>query len=79
MGIDLPLTGAGAEQFEQLLQQPEHEGVRQTMKTWPEQHKEANFHLFAIEIESAALVRYGDGEQSVELWPQGTKFKRPYG
>lgn len=41
--------------------------------------KEAHFHLFAVDIESAALVTYGDGEQSVELWPQGTAFKRPYG
>ena len=36
----LPLTGADAEQFEQLLRQPENEGVRQTMKTWLEQHEE---------------------------------------
>jgi hypothetical protein len=38
-----------------------------------------DFHLFAVAIESAALVTYGNGEQSVELWPQGTRFKRPYG
>jgi hypothetical protein len=39
----------------------------------------ADFHLFAVDIESAALVTYGNGEQSVEVWPQGTMFKRPYG
>jgi hypothetical protein len=41
--------------------------------------KGADFHLFAVAIESAALVAYGNGEQSVEVWPQGTRFKRPYG
>jgi predicted pyridoxine 5'-phosphate oxidase superfamily flavin-nucleotide-binding protein len=42
---------------------------------WTEPH----FHLFAVDIEHAALVEYGRGEQSVKLWPQGTEFKRPYG
>jgi Pyridoxamine 5'-phosphate oxidase len=41
--------------------------------------KGADSHLFAVAIESAALVTYGNGEQSVEVWPQGTMFKRPYG
>jgi hypothetical protein len=39
----------------------------------------ADFHLFAVDIQSAALVTYGNGEQSVELWPQGIRLKRPYG
>jgi predicted pyridoxine 5'-phosphate oxidase superfamily flavin-nucleotide-binding protein len=41
--------------------------------------KEPHFHLFAVEVESAALVRYGGGQQSVKLWPQNREFKRPYG
>jgi hypothetical protein len=36
----LPLTGADADQFEQLLDSPENQGVRETMKTWLEQHEE---------------------------------------
>jgi hypothetical protein len=40
--------------------------------------KEVDFHLFAVDVESAAVVTYGNGEQSVELWPQGTKLKRLY-
>jgi hypothetical protein len=42
---------------------------------WQEPH----FHLFAVHIESAALVRYGHGQQSVTLWPQGREYSRPYG
>jgi hypothetical protein len=40
--------------------------------------REPRFHLFSVEIESAALIEYGRGEQSVRLWPQGTAFTRPY-
>jgi hypothetical protein len=36
----LPLAGTDAEHFEQLLQLPENQGVRQTMKTWTEQQQE---------------------------------------
>jgi predicted pyridoxine 5'-phosphate oxidase superfamily flavin-nucleotide-binding protein len=43
--------------------------------TWKEPH----FHLFSIEIEGAALVKYERGEQYVKVWPQGTEYKRPYG
>lgn len=42
---------------------------------WQEPH----FHLFAVQIESAALVQYGQGQQSVKLWPQGVEFSRSYG
>lgn len=41
--------------------------------------KKPHFHLFAVDIESASLVRYGRGEQTVKLWPQNREFKRPYG
>lgn len=36
----LPLQGSDAEQFDQLLQEPENQGVRQQMKTWSEQQQE---------------------------------------
>jgi hypothetical protein len=35
------------------------------------------FHLFAVAIESAALIRYDGGKQHVKVWPQGTEFSRP--
>ncbi len=37
--VYLRLTGRDAEEFEQVLQQPENEGIRQTMKTWTEQQQ----------------------------------------
>lgn len=40
---------------------------------------EPRFHLFAVDIESAALIRYERGEQAVKLWPQDVEFRRPYG
>jgi hypothetical protein len=36
------------------------------------------FHLFAVEIESVSFVAYGDGLQTVRLWPQGIEYTRPY-
>lgn len=36
------------------------------------------FHLFAVEIESAALIRYSGGLQQVKVWPHGTEFTRRY-
>ena len=41
--------------------------------------QEPYFHLFALDIESASSVEYGNGEQSVNVWPLGKAFKRPYG
>ncbi len=40
--------------------------------------EEPAFHLFSLDVESASLVRYGHGRQSVQLWPQGTELTRPY-
>jgi hypothetical protein len=37
----LPLSGRDAEEYEELLRRPENQGIRQTMKTWLEQHEEA--------------------------------------
>jgi hypothetical protein len=42
--------------------------------------QEPRFHLFSVDIESAALIKYEGGEeQSVKVWPQGVEFRRPYG
>jgi len=36
------------------------------------------FHLFAVDLEGAAVVRYRAGEQYVKVWPQGVEIQRPY-
>jgi hypothetical protein len=36
------------------------------------------FHLFTVEIESAALIRYDAGKQHVKVWPRGADFTRTY-
>ena len=43
----------------------------------PEWH-ERQFHLFTVDLESAAMVRYEAGEQFVKVWPRGVEFQRPY-
>ena len=48
---------------------------RSDRTSWQEPH----FHLFSLDIESASLVEYGHGEQSLKVWPSGREFKRPYG
>lgn len=48
---------------------------RSERTSWQEPH----FQLFALDIESASLIEYGRGEQSVKVWPVGRAFKRPYG
>ncbi len=40
--------------------------------------KEPRFHLFSVDIESAALIKYGGGEQLVKLWPQAIERRRPH-
>lgn len=37
------------------------------------------FHLFALHIDRAALIRYGGGTQTTMLWPEGGEASRPYG
>jgi hypothetical protein len=37
-----------------------------------------DFHLFAVDIQGAGLVRYEDGKQHVKVWPRGAEFTRPY-
>jgi hypothetical protein len=41
--------------------------------------REPHFHLFAVDVESVALIRYRGGQQAVQLWPQDVAFQRPYG
>ncbi len=48
---------------------------RSERTSWQEPH----FHLFSLDIESASLVEYGHGEQSLKVWPSGRELKRPYG
>ncbi len=36
------------------------------------------FHLFALDLESAAVVRYEAGRQYVKVWPRGVEFQRSY-
>ena len=45
----LPLSGAEAERFEELLRQPENERIRQAMKTWTEQQQEIGKRVKAQE------------------------------
>jgi hypothetical protein len=42
--------------------------------TWNEPH----FHLFTVDLESAAFIKYESGDQTVKVWPQGIEFSRPY-
>ncbi|MEX0851219.1 MAG: hypothetical protein WD015_06910 [Gaiellaceae bacterium] len=37
-----------------------------------------DFHLFAVDIERAGLIRYERGEQHVKVWPRGAQFTRVY-
>jgi hypothetical protein len=42
--------------------------------------REPHLHLFSLDIESASLIEYdvAQGMQAVQLWPQGSEFKRSY-
>ncbi len=59
------------------IREPDERGRFIAAATTP--WREPRFHLFAMEVESAALVRYGNGLQSVNVWPGGPEFERPYG
>ena len=71
---EITLRGRAVEIRDPDLRQRYRAAVAERI-AWQEPH----FHLFAVQIESAALVRYGQGQQSVKLWPQGGEFTRPYG
>ncbi len=36
------------------------------------------FHLFVVDLETAAVVRYQEGTQHVAVWPRGVEFRRSY-
>ena len=40
--------------------------------------EERRFHLFAVDLESASLIRYEAGDQYVKVWPRGIELRRPY-
>lgn len=72
--VEINLRGRAVEVHDVDLRQRYIAAVAEWI-SWQEPH----FHLFVVQIESAALIRYGQGQQSVQLWPQGGEFTRPYG
>jgi hypothetical protein len=72
--VEINLRGHAEEIYDLDLRQRYIAAVAERI-TWQEPH----FHLFVVQIESAALVRYGYGQQAVKLWPHGGEFTRPYG
>jgi hypothetical protein len=72
--VELSLRGRATEIHDPAVRRRYVAAVAERI-AWQEPH----FHLFAVQIESAALVRYGHGQQAVKLWPQGREFTRPYG
>ena len=70
---ELSLRGRGIEVHD-LEQRKRYVGAVAERITWKEPH----FHLFTVDMESAALITYEQGEQSVSVWPQGIEFRRPY-
>ncbi len=53
----LPLAGQEAEAFERLLDEPEQQGVRQSMKTWLEQHEEIGEARGAVRVKQDDILR----------------------
>ena len=53
--------------------------ARYVQSLWDRTEWREPFHLFSVEIDSASLIRYGGGQQSVSMWPAGTTVSRPYG
>jgi hypothetical protein len=39
---------------------------------------ERPFHLYAVDVQTAAVIRYTEGEQYVSVWPSGTERRRRY-
>jgi hypothetical protein len=70
----LPLTGADAERFEDLLRRPENEGIRAHMKTWSEAQQEigeargeARGRLAAVQDALLALLEARLGPVPLEV------------
>ena len=72
--MEFSLKGQAIEVHGAALRRRFAEAVAKTT-TWNEPH----FHLFAIDIDSAALIRYERGEQLVKMWPGGRERRRRYG
>lgn len=72
--VEFSLKGQAIEVHGAELRRRFAEAVAETT-TWNEPH----FHLFAIDIDSAALIRYERGEQLVKMWPGGRERRRRYG
>ena len=71
--LELSLHGRVVDVREPKLRDRYTEAVSHTTR-WKEP-----FHLFAVAIESTAMIRYEAGEQSVKVWPKGVEFTRRYG
>jgi len=53
--------------------------ARYVQALWERTEWREPFHLFSVEIEGASLVRYGEGRQTVRVWPGEKQFSRAYG
>jgi hypothetical protein len=53
----LPPEGREAEAFERLLEEPEQQGVRQSMKTWSEQQQEIGAARGAVRAKQDDILR----------------------
>lgn len=72
--VEFSLKGQAIEVHDVELRRRFMEAVAETT-TWKEPH----FHLFAIDIDSAALIKYERGEQLVKVWPGGRERRQRYG
>jgi hypothetical protein len=72
---EISLRGRAVEVRDPELRRRYVEAVAEWV-SWTEPH----FHLFAVDVEGAALVKYEGGtEQSMKVWPEGIELRRPYG
>ena len=72
--VEFSLKGHAIEVHDVEVRRRFVEAVTETT-TWNEPH----FHLFAIDIDSAALIKYERGEQLVKVWPGGRERRQRYG
>jgi Pyridoxamine 5'-phosphate oxidase len=71
--LELKISGRAREVDDPEVRRACADAVERT--SW----NESPFHLFAVDIESVAMVKYERGRQRVKVWPKGTEFERPYG
>jgi hypothetical protein len=72
VGTELELTLRGT------ASQVEDEDLRRRYLEAVPEWGDRQFHLFAVALESAAVIRYEAGMQYVKVWPGGTELRRPY-